>query len=238
MDNPLLNKLEALAALSARDRALIADIGADVHHYAPGDDIIREKERPEHVHLMLEGWASRYQVLPDGRKQITAFLLPGDFCDTHITLLGRMDHSIGAHMESRVAFVSKDMMLALFDRPAIARALWWASLVDEGIMRAWLVNMGGRDALPRTAHLLCELHARLSTVGMVDGDRFTAPLTQEQLGFALGLTAVHLNRMVRQLRELGLLAINRHQITILDLAGLRDLCNFDPGYLHLGDKRT
>lgn len=237
MSNPLLRKLEALADLSTEDRQLVDSICTDVHDFHARQDIIREKERLDHVHLMLSGWASRYQIMAHGKKQITAILLPGDFCDTLIALLGEMDHSIGANMTCRVAFVSKDTMLALFDRPAIARALWWASLVDEGIMRAWLVNLGARDGLPRTAHLLCELHARLTAIGMADGDFFTVPLTQEQLGQALSLTAVHVNRILRQLRDRGMVRFERNRVSIVNEIALRALCNYNPSYLHLNDKR-
>ena len=117
-------------------------------------------------------------MLRDGSRQITAFLVPGDFCDAHITLLDQMDHSIATLTECRVAFIARHKMLEIADHPRIARALWWASLVDEAVLRAWILNLGRRDAFERVGHLICELHARLSNVGLTLAGGFELPLTQ------------------------------------------------------------
>lgn len=122
---------------------------------------------------MLEGWAARYEVLPDGARQITAYLIPVDFCDLHVTILRRMDHGILALTPATVAYVAHDKMRALTEkRPELTRALWWATLVDEGVLRAWIVNMGRRDAYERIAHLMCELHVQAtSTAKKHPGER-------------------------------------------------------------------
>ena len=209
----------------------------DVRNFGARRDIIREGERPDHVHLMIEGWSCRYKVLPDGLRQITAFLIPGDFCDTHITLFEQMDHSIGSLTESRVAFISRAKMRELVDRPRIARALWWAGLVDEAILRSWIVNLGRRDSFERIGHLICEMHARLRNVGLAPDNNFQMPLTQEELGDALGLTTVHVSRMLKRLRTQNLVSFMRQQIVIDDIATLQSIVGFDPNYLHLASDR-
>jgi CRP-like cAMP-binding protein len=233
MDHPLIRKLQSVGNLTPDDLKLLADLTEDVRDFGARRDIIREGEKPDHVHLMLEGWSCRYQVLPNGGKQITAFLLPGDFCDVHITMFGEMDHSIGALGAAKVAFISRELMLAMTERPSIARALWWASLVDEATLRAWIVNFGRRDSFERVAHLICELYVRLHNVGLADENTFDLPLTQEDLSDALGLTTVHVNRILKRLREQGMMTFKRQQISILDVRKLQAAAGFDPSYLHL-----
>ncbi len=233
MGDPLHAKLQTLTRLSDDDRALLDTLLADVRTFAAGADIISEGDRPEFVHLMVSGWSCRFKLLPDGTRQITAFLLPGDFCDAHITLLRQMDHGIGALSPSTVAFIPRGKMIELIDRPAIARALWWASLVDEGVLRAWIVNMGRRDAFRRVAHLFCELHARLRNVGRITSTGFECPATQEDLGDALGLTPVHVNRVLKRLRDQDLVSFRQGVVVIRDLEALHVAADFDPNYLHL-----
>jgi CRP-like cAMP-binding protein len=188
---------------------------------------------------MLEGWAARYKFVDDGSRQITAFLLPGDFCDMHVAILGEMDHSILAITDARVALVPHDVLEELRrQRPELGRALWWATLVDEAVLRDWIVNIGRRHADKRIAHLFCELHARLKLVGLVESDQFDLPLTQEVIADALGLTPVHVNRMLQNLRAEGMIALKRGELTIIDIAGLRTFAGFDPNYLHRGKLAT
>jgi CRP-like cAMP-binding protein len=183
----------------------------------------------------MEGWAARYKVVPDGSRQITAILVPGDFCDLHITILGEMDHGITALTRVKVALVPHLVMENLpVDRPQLGRALWWATLVDEATLRAWIVNLGRRDAAERVAHLFCELHARLKLVGLADEDDFSLPLTQEILADALGLTPVHINRVLQRLRSQDLIELEGGELRILNLPHLRKLAGFDPTYLHRG----
>ena len=233
MVTPVLAKLQSAGALPAADRQLLIEVCGDVRRFPPRRDIIREGDKPDHVHLMLEGWSCRYQVLSDGARQITAFLAPGDMCDAHVTLLGEMDHSIASLTQASVAFIPRVQMVELASRPAIARALWWASLVDEAVLRAWIVNLGRRDAFDRVAHLVCEMHARLRNIGLVKGDEFELPLTQEELADALGLTPIHVNRVLKRLREEELMTFKRQKIVILDIKALSRIAGFDPNYLHL-----
>ena len=144
-----------------------------------------------------------------------------------------MDHGITMASDGMAAKIPKSVMMRILDdHPAIARALLWTTLVDEGVLREWLVNIGGRDAYARLAHLLCELYVRLENVGLVDGFSYAFPLTQEQLGDALGLTPVHVNRTMRLLREAALVSITDHVLTIHDFETLKRVGDFDHAYLH------
>lgn len=233
MTHSFLTKLRSAGDLPREDEDLLLKLCEDVRSFPAQRDLIHEGDRPDHVRLMIEGWACRYQILPDGGRQITALLIPGDFCDSHVTLLASMDHSIGAVTDCKVALVSRDAIVQLMHRPAIARALWWASLVDQAVLRAWIVNMGRRQSLGKVAHLICEMHARLQFVGLADAGAFDFPLSQEQVGDALGITSVHVNRTLRALREAGVMAKSKGRIAVTDMPALRGIAQFDPGYLHL-----
>ena len=231
--NPLTAKLETVAALPRADVLLLDSLCTDAREMPARRNIIREGDRPEHVHLMVEGWAARYKLLPDGTRQITAFLIPGDLCDFHITVLGEMDHSIVTLTKARVAYIPRAKIIELEDRPKITRALWWATLVDEAVLRAWVVNVGRRDALQAVGHLFCELYVRMRNVGLATGETMELPLTQEEIGDALGLTPVHVNRVLQRLRADGLIALKRGALEILDMAALERVAGFNPNYLHI-----
>ena len=233
VSHPFLKKIQSAGELPTADRDLLIKLCDDTRRVASRRDLISEGDRPDQVHLMLKGWACRYKLLPDGARQITALLLPGDFCDTHITLFAEMDHAIGTLTDSEVAVISRTTMRELSERPGIARALWWGSLVDEAVLRAWIVNMGRREAFDRLAHLVCEVHARLHHVGLAPDGVFDLPLRQEDLADALGLTDVHVSRTLKRLREEGLMTFKRGEIVITDMPRLRELAQFDPNYLHL-----
>ena len=229
----MVAKLGAASSLSSLDEAAVRELCSDVREVGARRDIISEGDKPEHVHVILEGWAARYKVLPDGSRQIVAFLVPGDFCDLHVTILRQMDHGIVALTPAKVAFVPHKVIEELpLDRPALGRALWRATLVDEAVLRSWIVSVGRRDALTRIAHLFCELHARLALVGLADDGEFELPLTQEVIADATGLTPVHVNRMLQQLRADDLIVLESGFVTIPDVPALRNVAGFDPNYLH------
>jgi CRP-like cAMP-binding protein len=197
-------------------------------------DLIREGDRPRGVHLIVDGWAFRYKTLEDGRRQIIAFHLPGDLCDVHGYILREMDHSVGALTPVRYVEIARDQIEGLAALgPRVAQALWWDALTSAAIQREWTVNLGQRDALERLSHLFCELIFRLRTVGMVDGTRCEIPLTQTDLAEATGMTPVHVNRMVQELRSRNLIRWKGREFEALDLDGLCDVAMFNPAYLHL-----
>jgi CRP-like cAMP-binding protein len=227
-------KLEMRGPLDAGDREGLRALCANVRRIGAHSDIISDGANPTHVHLVLEGWAARYKLLPGGGRQITAFLIPGDFCDAHVAILSRMDHGIVALSDVAVAYIPHAAFDALPLRSVkLARALWWSTLVDEAVLRAWIVNIGRRDAYEAVAHLFCELQARLRNVGLVEDNRFDLPITQDVLADALGLTPVHINRILQRLRSENLILLKGGILTILDAEALRKVAGFDPAYLHV-----
>lgn len=234
MSTPLVRKLEHGAALSEEDRRFLDRAVTDKRRFGAGADIIAEGAAPEFVHVVMEGYACRYKTVEDGGRQIMAWLVPGDFCDLHVALLGEMDHSIAALSACRIGLMSRRIIAEITDtRPQISRAMWWATLVDEGILREWLVGMGRRPADTRIAHLFCELQARLAAVGLDDGGAMDLPVNQVELADTVGLTPVHVNRVIQRLREEGLIQLDGRRLTLLDLKALQAFAGFDPNYLHL-----
>jgi CRP-like cAMP-binding protein len=143
MGSPLALRLDAYTKLSREDRAAIDRISRAHREIAPRRDLLREGEAPRYVHLILEGWACRYKTLPDGRRQIVAFFVPGDFCDLNVYVLKTMDHSIGAVTRLKVADIGRDDMDQLtINHPRVTQALWWAELVNSSIQREWTLNIG------------------------------------------------------------------------------------------------
>ena len=227
-------RLEAFTRLSPDDKAAIAKMSKTTRVVAPRRDLIREGENPKYVHLMLDGWACRYKTLSDGRRQIVAFFVPGDFCDLNVYVLKAMDHSIGAITRLSVADISREDMDRLTeDRPRITQALWWEGLVNAAIQREWTLNIGQRTAYERIAHLLVELYLRLRTVGMTQNGSCDFPLTQNDLADATGLTAVHVNRTLQALRQDKLIELERRRLSIPNLERLMDAAMFSANYLHL-----
>ncbi len=234
MPQHLIDKLERFTRLSNEDRQVLKALARKVRLIEAGVDIIQEGDRPETVNLFLDGWACRYKQLEDGRRQIVAFFVPGDLCDIHIYVLREMDHAIAAITPVRLATVPREILLDTMDRhPRITRALWWESLVNAAIQREWTVNIGRRTALERLAHLFCELFLRLRAVGLAEGSTCPFPLTQLELADATGLTNVHVNRTLKEMRNAGLILLKSRQLTVPDLAALQKAALFNPNYLHL-----
>lgn len=231
MTNALLKKLGHFGGLDRSEVELLDSLTNDVRSVAPKKDIISEGMRPTHLHVILHGWAARYRMLPNGTRQITAFLIPGDFCDLHASIL-KLDHNVAALSACKVAWIASDE----FDRltathPRLTRSMLRCTLQNEAILREWIVNIGRRTSYERIAHLLCELRCRLSAVGLVLDDRFDFPLTQAHLADAAGLTAVHVNRVIRRLRTNDLIRLAGNVVTLKDVAALEKVAGFDPRYL-------
>lgn len=234
-ENLLARKLEAFVSLSDDDKTALDRIWhGNRQSIAAQGDIVREGDPPRVIRVILKGWACRYKLLEDGRRQIIGFFLPGDLCDLNIFVLKRMDHSIRALTPVQYVTLSPHEFEKLtFGNPRIQQALWWETLVNAAIQREWIVNLGQRSALERLAHLLCELHIRLQVVGMVSDETCEFPITQLELADALGLTAVHISRTLKELRTRDLIRLRGHQLEILDFHELCRLAMFDANYLHL-----
>ncbi|WP_106476894.1 Crp/Fnr family transcriptional regulator [Phytohalomonas tamaricis] len=234
MITPLIYKLERFRPLSDADRQLLADAFTHAADIPKHQHIITEGEQANEVHLLVEGWACRYKLLPNGKRHIVAYLMPGDLCDIHVTLLKRMDHSIMTLTPAKVMAISHDRINELLDtNPALSCALLWSTSVDEATLREWLVNIGSRSAEQRLAHLFCELMVRSRAAGIIEDSCMTLPLTQDDMGDAMGLTAVHTNRVLQKLRREGLIELKGRRLIIHDWERLTAFSEFDPAYLHL-----
>lgn len=233
--SPVALKLHAFTKLSSADREALGRLSKRVRTVDARRDLISEGDPPTHVHLVLQGWASRYKALPDGKRQIVGLFVPGDFCDLNIYILKQMDHSIGAITRLRVAMITPEEMDELTSSfPRVTQALLWHELVTSATQREWLLNIGQRTAYQRLAHLFVELYLRLRSVGMTQHNSCDFPLTQNDLADATGLTPVHVNRMLQDLRHDGLIELERKHLRIPDIERLKDVAMFNPNYLHLG----
>lgn len=232
--NPLIAKLSGGRPLDPQDRARLDEITARRRAIAAREDIICEGDPPADVHLIMDGFACRYKLLPGGRRSIMAILIPGDFCDLDVAILNQMDHTIGTLTPCSLVEIPRDTVRELtHQHPNIANALRWATLVDEATLREWLANMGQRAADRQMAHLFCELRLRLEVVGLADSANLHLPLTQEEMADVLGISTVHVNRVLQQLRETGLVQLRGRNVHIPDLARLEKFAEFNPDYLHL-----
>jgi len=230
----LTRRLEEFTALTDSDRAELNRVCAQSPHTIDAKrDLIREGDAPRSVYLILKGWACHYRTLKNGRRQIVDFAIAGDLCDLNLFILDRMDHSIGAITTLQVAEIGREVLQRVVTtHPNITTAFWWQELVSKSINREWIVNVGQRSAQQRIAHLLCEMFLRLESVGLTDAFSCDFPPTQEDIADATGLTAVHVNRTIQDLRRAGLIVLERQKLTILDMVALQSLAFFNPEYLH------
>ncbi|WP_230530801.1 Crp/Fnr family transcriptional regulator [Microvirga roseola] len=237
MSHPLIVNLERHGPLSDEERQVLQQITARVVAYRPREEIVAEGSTPSHSSLILEGFATRHNHSADGKRQITAFHVPGDFADLHSFLLKRMDGGVGALTACRVAQVAHGDLREITKRyPYLTRVLWFTTLVDGAVHRAWMTTLGRMAAGERLAHFFCELRDRLETVGMTKGDSYELPITQEELGDAFGMSTVHVNRVLQELRAEGLIASHGKTLVIRDWERLKHMGQYDPGYLHKDQK--
>lgn len=201
---------------------------------APHRYIVREGEKPAGAALLVDGLCYRQKTTIEGARQILSVHLPGDFLDLENALLAIADHNVQALTQCEIATIDRRQLIDLIDNhPRIGRALWIDTLIDGSIFREWIVNVGRRDARSGMAHLLCELAKRLEIAGMASVDGYRLPLTQEQLADALGLTSVHVNRVLKELDREKLIVRDSREIRIPDWERLRKVAGFSDLYLHL-----
>jgi CRP-like cAMP-binding protein len=235
--SPLIRKLERRDGLSDEEKQALAGAVARVKQARMDEDLMREGDRPSESTLLFEGFAARYKLLRNGRRQITALHIPGDFVDLHSFLLKTMDHGVVALTPCRVGLVPHSTLREITETHLhLGRLLWLSTLIDAAIHREWLVAMGRRPALSQIAHLLCELFLRLQVVGLTQYMSFELPLTQAELGDVLGLSTVHVNRVIQQLRADGLVTWSEHKIVLEDWVRLQEVAEFDPTFLNLDNE--
>lgn len=220
--------------LSLDDRAEVDSLVVGARTVGARVDLISKGDDPQHVHVIVEGFACRYKLLPGGQRAIVGLFVPGDVCDVHVGLLGVMDHAIGTITECLVKRIPHQEIEALMvKRPPIRRALSWSTLVDEGILRQWLTVNGRLRSDERIAHLFCEIHARLTAVDRAGRDGFQLPLTQEDLADMLGMSAVHVNRVLQVLRSREIVTQQDRWLRFPDRERTVAFAQFDPDYLHM-----
>lgn len=232
-----LRKLRARDQISAEEERAIRDLVAQVIEIPADRTFVRHGEELHQSTILLDGWLARAKDLPSGQRQIAELHVAGDFADLHGFTLKRLDHDVVSITRCRLALVPHDRLVALTEQFShLTRVYWFSTNVDAAIHREWTLSLGRRSALSRMAHLFCELNVRLGIVGHSANDSYDFPLTQIELGECLGLTAVHVNRTLQELRRMGLLELQNRRVTIVDDAGLKGVAEFDPSYLYL-DRR-
>lgn len=228
----ILNRL-----LSPRERLLWeASLARNARDYAKGADIVREGERPAALRIILSGWAQKYKQLPDGRRQILALVLPGQPCDLDLFTVVRTDHSLSAVRRLTIAEIARQEATALVRQcPNLAQLLCWSEIVTAAIQREWTINIGQRNAIERVAQLMCEIFARQQGIPASGGGECDFLLTQWQLAEATGLTQVHVNRTVQELRRRCSVELRNLRLFIPDFAQLASIAAFNANYLHLDE---
>ena len=229
-----LRKLRARDDLSREEEAALRNAVGEPISVPAHRPIIRAWQPVNESTLLLSGWTARVKDLESGERQIAEINVAGDFVDLHSLTLKELDHDVIALTNCEIAPVPHEALRAItVELPHLARMLWLSTNIDAAIHREWMLSTGRRSALARVAHLFCELLLRLQVAGLADENSYDFPLTQVQLADCLGLTSVHVNRTLQQLRKQGLIELKDKRLRILDLPELKRVGEFDPGYLYL-----
>ena len=230
----LIRKLESIFALTDDERHALKTLPMQIVTLKENQDIVRQGDRPSRSCLILSGFTCTYKMTRDGKRQIHNFHIPGDIPDLQSLHLEVLDNSLGTLTPCSVGFITHEALNKLFERHyRIARAFWRETLIDGAIFREWMTSIGQREAYPRVAHLLCEMLVRLRAIGLANGDSCNWPITQAEIGDALGITTVHVNRVLQQMRTDGLIELQGNRLNIPDWEKLKKAGDFEPTYLHL-----
>lgn len=232
--NPLLQKVEGILTLSNDEIDALNALPTRVAEYAKGGVLIEEGDRPRHSFIILSGVTCMYKHASEGGRQILIFHFPGDFPDLQSLHLNVLDMSVAAVSRAKVAFVPHQDIRTLYARyPRVGEALWRMSLVDAAILRERMLNLGQRKAYARIAHFLCEMVVRMRLSGMNEGNTYPLPFTQQEIGDALGLTNIHVNRIMQGFREEKTIELSRNKLIVVNWKRLQNAADFDTTYLHL-----
>nr|WP_306264865.1 Crp/Fnr family transcriptional regulator [Pararhizobium sp. IMCC3301] len=231
-NSPLTRKLGSYVVLSDNDLDVLAQLHKRRRIFVPGVDMIHEGQKNQPAYILANGWAISFKILRDGTRQIVDIQVPGDFLGLRSLLFRTSDHNIEPITRVEASVVQAGDLFDAFTRtPRLATAVLWAASRDEAMVVEHLVGLGRRDAAERTAHFLLELGARLKLVGLAKLDGYDCPLSQHVLSDALGLSAVHINRVLRQLREEGMLTFRNGHVSFDDFDRLVAFADFDVAYL-------
>ncbi|KOY11366.1 Crp/Fnr family transcriptional regulator [Bradyrhizobium sp. CCBAU 45394] len=229
----LVRRLRVSSGISEEDVREIEALPIAVRQYPAETPVVRDGERATECCLIVEGFCARSKTIASGKRQILSLHIPGEIPDLMSLFLHVMDHELSTLTPCTLGFISHDTLRRLHQRrPVVAEMFWRDTLIDAAMFREWIVNVGQRPAPARLAHVMIELRERLRVIGRVDGNTFEMPLTQEQIGEALGITAVHANRVIKQLRQEGIVEFQRGRVTVLDEQKFLELADFDGRYLH------
>ena len=229
-----IEKLSRRTTLTQDEIDCLRSLFSPPRDFPAKTEIIAQGSRPGVSCLLVWGFCGRVNTVEDGGRQITQLGIPGDFLDLHSLLLDAMDHSVTALCDSQVVMVPHDKLRKLSEtRPRLTRLLWLETVVDAAIHRQWIVSKGRRTGLGQLAHLFCETYLRLESAGQAADQAFDFPISQMDLADIAGMSAVHANRLLQQMRAEGLIRWTSDRFTILDWDALRALGEFDPTYLRL-----
>jgi CRP-like cAMP-binding protein len=228
----LVRKLKAFGPLTEQDRSALSALNSYTRPVARHVVLVEQDCAADHALIVIAGFVGRHKRRASGRRQLLAYLIPGDLCDRGALHGYPLDHAIETLTHCQIARVPRAAYLDLLDNhPRIAFALQRARLAEEATGREWIANIGIRSGVERAAHLLCELLERLEAIGQASDGRFDLPLTQADLAEALGLSSVHMNRVLQMLRRDGMIALQGRHLRILAPRRLRQLAEFEASYL-------
>lgn len=231
--SPLVRRIGSIFPLTEEEREGLAALPMTVREHKAHTAIVHEQDRPAQSCLLLDGWIARHRMTRAGGHQILSFHIAGDIPDLQSLHLKVMDHGLVALTDVRAGFIAHEHLHALIGQhPRLASAFWRETLIDAAIFREWMIGLGRRDAIQRMAHLFCELYVKMEVVGLASDHAYALPLTQTDLGDALGLSTVHVNRTLQEMRGRELITFKQRTLTFLDWEGVAELADFDPIYLH------
>jgi CRP-like cAMP-binding protein len=237
MIDKLLLKLRRFDTVSAEEEKALRAAMAGTAKYRRGETIVRARMEQDSSKVLIDGFVYRYKDLKDGARQTLQIAVAGDFIDLHSLLLKQIDHDMACFTECTIGLFPHDRLRGLIEaHPHLGRLLWLTTLVDAAVHREWMVSLGRRSAFSRIAHIFCELQVRLTAAGSAEHGTYELPLTQGDLAEMLGLTSVHVNRMLRQMRERGLLTFRNSVVEIRDWDVLVRVAEFDPFYLSFNQR--
>jgi CRP-like cAMP-binding protein len=229
----LVRRLRTISGIDEDDVQAIRSLPVSIKHYRANQPAVRDGARPTECCIIAEGFCVRAKITSSGQRQILSIHIPGEIPDLQSLHLHVMDHDLITLTGCTLGFISHGPLRDITRRrPNIAQILWRDSMVEAALFREWIVNVGRRPALNRLAHTIVELRERLKVIGRVADNQFDMPLTQQQVGETMGMTAVHANRIIKQLRDEAVVDFCRGRVTILDEARLQQLADFDDCYLH------